>query len=167
MTMHLWADRQGVRASSVMIGHVLTIHEFLPEPSRDLLDSRRDRRSGDDPAQRERVVLASGAQLRPRQLAQPVPMASPMILAKSCHDLDLMIWFADQRPKFVVLVWQTSPIFKAYNAPEGAPDYCMDGCPAKQETCPYYAPQSLHQRARLDAACREPTICPMRRCSNT
>lgn len=66
-------------------------------------------------------------------------VASPMILAKSCHDLDLLIWFAGSSPKFVSSFGSLSH-FHAKNAPEGAPSHCMDGCP-KQNECPYYAPK--------------------------
>lgn len=65
--------------------------------------------------------------------------SSPMILAKSCHDLDLLIWFANSSPKSVSSYGSLS-YFKKENAPSGAPKRCMDGCP-HQETCVYYAPK--------------------------
>jgi predicted dehydrogenase len=65
--------------------------------------------------------------------------SSPMILAKSCHDLDLMIWFADSVPKKVSSFGSLS-YFNAKNAPKGAPNHCMDGCP-EQDKCPYFAPK--------------------------
>jgi predicted dehydrogenase len=68
-----------------------------------------------------------------------VMTASPMILAKSCHDLDLIIWLADSTPNYVASFGDLTH-FKAMNAPEGAPKQCIDGCPV-QETCPYFAPR--------------------------
>jgi predicted dehydrogenase len=65
--------------------------------------------------------------------------ANPMILAKSCHDLDLMIWFAGAHPKKISSFGSLS-YFKSSEAPKGAPDFCLDGCPA-ETTCPYYAPK--------------------------
>jgi predicted dehydrogenase len=62
-----------------------------------------------------------------------------MILAKSCHDLDLLIWFANSSPKSVSSYGSLS-YFKKENAPNGAPKRCMDGCP-HQEKCVYYAPK--------------------------
>jgi predicted dehydrogenase len=64
--------------------------------------------------------------------------SSPMILAKSCHDLDILYWILGSR------VAQLSSVgnlhhFRLENAPAGAPQRCLDGCPAA-ETCPYYAP---------------------------
>jgi predicted dehydrogenase len=66
-------------------------------------------------------------------------VASPMILAKSCHDLDLLIWLARSAPKFVSSFGSLTH-FHAQHAPVGAPLFCMDGCP-HQDQCPYFAPK--------------------------
>ncbi|MCB2210170.1 Gfo/Idh/MocA family oxidoreductase [bacterium] len=66
-------------------------------------------------------------------------VAAPMILAKSCHDLDLLYWWMDEKPS----VLTSSGNLRHYqpeNAPAGAPERCTDGCPAA-ETCPFYAPR--------------------------
>jgi predicted dehydrogenase len=64
---------------------------------------------------------------------------SPMILAKSCHDLDIILWLAGSDCKRLSS-FGTLTHFKAENAPEGAPKMCLQGCPAESE-CPYYAPK--------------------------
>jgi len=66
--------------------------------------------------------------------------SAPMILAKCCHDLDLLIWFAGSDPK-KVSSFGTLSHYKLENAPKGAPLFCLDGCPV-QDTCPYYAPRA-------------------------
>lgn len=62
---------------------------------------------------------------------------TPIILAKSCHDLDILRWFVGKPCKTIVadgsLTW-----FRPENAPEGAPKRCTDGCP-HESTCPYSA----------------------------
>ena len=63
--------------------------------------------------------------------------SSPMILAKSCHDLDLICWFAGSEPVWVASTADGS-LFREANAPEGAPERCTDGCPAAA-TCPFEA----------------------------
>ncbi len=63
---------------------------------------------------------------------------SPMILAKCCHDFDILDWVLDQSPYKLSSFGELSH-FKAENAPQGAPMRCLDGCPSS-ETCPYYAP---------------------------
>ncbi len=63
--------------------------------------------------------------------------ASPMILQKCCHDMDLYLWLADKTSKRVSSFGHTH-YFKAENAPAGSTAMCLDGCKAK-ESCPYDA----------------------------
>ncbi|UNK16149.1 Gfo/Idh/MocA family oxidoreductase [Paenibacillus sp. N3/727] len=65
--------------------------------------------------------------------------SSPMILAKSCHDLDILLWLADAECVRVSSFGSLSH-FKADQAPEGAALRCLDGCPVSDE-CLYYAPK--------------------------
>lgn len=62
---------------------------------------------------------------------------TPIILAKSCHDLDILRWMIGKPCKsisaFGSLKW-----FKETNAPEGSTSRCTDGC-AVEATCPYSA----------------------------
>ena len=72
---------------------------------------------------------------------------TPIILAKSCHDLDILRWIID-RPCKTISADGDLYFFKAENAPKDAPRYCTDGCP-HQDECPYnaldiYAKQTLH-----------------------
>jgi predicted dehydrogenase len=64
--------------------------------------------------------------------------SSPMILAKCCHDLDILPWVLGRRCERLSSIGGLSH-FKPENAPAGAPARCLDGCPASQ-TCPYFAP---------------------------
>ncbi len=64
--------------------------------------------------------------------------STPMILAKCCHDTDLMLWLIGE-PCTKVQSFGTLSYFCEENAPEGAPKRCLDGCPHK-DTCCYYAP---------------------------
>ncbi|MFX0018827.1 MAG: Gfo/Idh/MocA family protein [Promethearchaeota archaeon] len=68
-----------------------------------------------------------------------VETSSPMILAKCCHDLDLLYWIVNSMPK-KISSFGSLLHFKPENAPKGAPEYCLDGCPAKRY-CLYYAPR--------------------------
>ena len=65
--------------------------------------------------------------------------SSPMILAKSCHDMDLLSWLMEQ-PCERVSSFGSLLHFRAEHAPEGAPERCTDGCPA-EAACPYSAPR--------------------------
>lgn len=62
----------------------------------------------------------------------------PMILAKCCHDMDLLLWLTGKHFEKVTSFGSLS-YFNSKNRPEGAPDRCEDGCPV--ENCPYHAPK--------------------------
>jgi len=63
--------------------------------------------------------------------------ATPMLVAKSCHDLDIISWLVN-RPCRQVHSFGSLSHFTSANAPEGAPDNCTEGCPVG-DTCPYNA----------------------------
>lgn len=64
--------------------------------------------------------------------------STPIILAKSCHDLDILNFVIEKQVTHVSAMGSLSWFTEA-NAPKGAPKHCMDGCPVST-TCPYYAP---------------------------
>lgn len=64
---------------------------------------------------------------------------SPMILAKCCHDMDILLWLSGKDCKRVSSFGSLRH-FTPENAPEGAPERCLDGCP-HADTCLYYAPK--------------------------
>ncbi len=63
--------------------------------------------------------------------------AAPILLAKSCHDLDLLVWFAAASPVSVASAGSLLH-YRAEQAPADAPARCTDGCPA-QAACPHDA----------------------------
>lgn len=66
-------------------------------------------------------------------------LSSPVVLAKTCHDLDLIRWLAGEAPERVSSLGSLT-YFRELNAPAGAPAYCLEGCPA-QDVCAFYAPR--------------------------
>ena len=61
---------------------------------------------------------------------------TPMLLAKSCHDLDIIQWLIGKPCKKVTSFGELTH-FTAENAPEGAPVRCADGgCPI-ENSCAY------------------------------
>jgi predicted dehydrogenase len=63
--------------------------------------------------------------------------SSPMILAKCSHDLDLIPWVTGKRIA-QVSSFGNLEYFRPENAPEGAPERCLDGCPI-EESCAFHA----------------------------
>ncbi len=67
--------------------------------------------------------------------------STPSIMAKCCHDIDLIAWFINSPCTTVNSVGSLS-FFRKENVPEGATHTCMGGCKAKKY-CPYDA-ESLY-----------------------
>lgn len=61
--------------------------------------------------------------------------SNPMIIAKCCHDLDMAVYLANSKCVKVNSVGRLH-YFNKENAPEGATEYCLGGCKAK-DNCPY------------------------------
>ena len=59
------------------------------------------------------------------------------MLGKAIHDVDLIAWFAGS-PATRVSSFGKLTFFNERNAPEGAPERCLDGCPVQDE-CPFSA----------------------------
>ena len=64
-------------------------------------------------------------------------IAAPILLAKSCHDLDLLTWLVE-RPARRVVSFGSLVHYRPEHAPEGAPERCTGGCPV-QAGCPHDA----------------------------
>ena len=87
---------------------------------------------------------------------------TPMIVAKSCHDLDILKWLVGQRCVRVGCEGGIA-LFRADKAPPGAPARCTDSCP-HERSCPYSA-IDIYDRRRwflyvfdLDADCPSEAI---------
>lgn len=62
---------------------------------------------------------------------------TPIILAKSCHDLDILRWMLGKPCKSIQAFGDLS-WFRKENAPEGSTARCTDGCKV-EKSCPYSA----------------------------
>ena len=71
---------------------------------------------------------------------------TPIILAKSCHDLDILRWLIG-KPCQTIAAEGSLHLFRPENAPKGAPERCTDGCPHEAE-CPYSAIDIYERRKR-------------------
>jgi hypothetical protein len=71
---------------------------------------------------------------------------TPIILAKSCHDLDIIKWVIDKPSKQIAamgdLKW-----FRIENAPPGSTARCTDGCKVERE-CPYSAIKDYYEKRK-------------------
>jgi predicted dehydrogenase len=65
--------------------------------------------------------------------------AGSLILAKSCHDLDILAWLAGGSARRIQS-FGSLEFYRSEKAPAGAPARCLEGCPAAS-TCPWFAPR--------------------------
>jgi predicted dehydrogenase len=126
------AERRG---RLLQIGHVLRYTEFYARAQQIVASGRLGRISSID--LQENVAYWHYAHSYVRGKFRNRKLAAPIVLAKSCHDLDLMIWLAGARPTRVSSFGSVTH-FRADRAPAGTPLRCSDGCPV-QATCAYDA----------------------------
>ncbi len=91
-------------------------------------------------SQRENISWYHMAHSYVRGPWSKVEKSSPIILAKACHDLDLLYCMVGCLPK-KISSFGSLLYFNPENAPKGAPKYCLEGCPNKN-ICNYYAPRT-------------------------
>lgn len=63
---------------------------------------------------------------------------NPIMLAKCCHDLDLLAWLMSGVTPIRVSSFGARSHFRLEQAPQGSAERCMNGC-AIESTCPYSA----------------------------
>lgn len=61
--------------------------------------------------------------------------ASFMLLQKCCHDIDILQWLVNKKCTKIQSFGDLT-YFREENAPAGAPERCLEGCP-EADTCPY------------------------------
>ena len=74
---------------------------------------------------------------------------APMLLAKSCHDLDIMTWLMEPYRPTAVSSFGSNLQFTKENKPKDAPHRCYDGCP-HLEDCPYSAKSNYAEHNMWD-----------------
>lgn len=71
---------------------------------------------------------------------------SSMLMAKCCHDLDIITWMVGKQPKKVSSFGSLMQ-FKPQNAPQGAGKRCLTDCQI-EENCPYSARKNYIDQGR-------------------
>ncbi|HTO05451.1 MAG TPA: Gfo/Idh/MocA family oxidoreductase [Myxococcota bacterium] len=124
------------RAGRILqIGHVLRHMEFYARVHQIVASGRLGKLQVMD--LREHVSYWHMAHSYVRGKFRSRELAAPFLLAKSCHDLDLMAWLAG-RPAAQVSSFGGLGAYVPEQAPAGAPARCSAACPV-QATCPWDA----------------------------
>lgn len=73
--------------------------------------------------------------------------AAPMLLAKCCHDLDIVAWLLSGIPAARVASFGSLKQFRPENAPAGSAERCLEGCEIERE-CAYSAKRLYVEKRR-------------------
>jgi len=73
---------------------------------------------------------------------------TPIILAKSCHDLDILRWMVN-KPCTHIQAFGSLQWFTQKNAPPGSTARCTDGCSVEQN-CPYSALNIYYRKRQFN-----------------
>lgn len=87
----------------------------------------------------ENIPLTDQVHSFTRGIFRNTEVSCPIIIAHCCHDLDLISWYSGSKCRKVASFGNLTH-FRRENAPEGAPERCLDNCP-HSKSCPYYAPR--------------------------
>lgn len=71
--------------------------------------------------------------------------STPMIVSKSCHDMDILRWLID-KPCLEVSAFGGVGYFNRENEPEGCADRCLDCAKETEATCPFSAKRIYYDR---------------------
>lgn len=121
------ADRAG---RILQIGHVLRYTPFYSTVARVIESGRLGRLVTLD--LKEHVAYWHMTHSFVRGKFRNTGIAAPLLLAKCCHDLDLLLWLAGAEPLRVSSFGGLSH-YRKERAPEGAPARCSDGCPVQAD----------------------------------
>jgi len=84
--------------------------------------------------------------------------SSPMLLAKACHDLDIVRWLVGSSCTALTSTGGLAH-FRRENAPEGSTEHCLDGC-SVERTCPYSAARIYLERYAGSAGWPNSVVAP-------
>ena len=119
----------------LQIGHVLRYTAFYAKLHELVSSGRVGRVSMID--LREHVAYWHMAHSYVRGKFRNRAIAAPFVLAKSCHDLDLLAWLASS-PSLRLASFGSLGLYRPELAPAGAPERCGPACPV-QASCPWDA----------------------------
>lgn len=115
-----------------MVGHVLRFTPFFARIKELLVDKRIGRVIGIQ--HNENVEFWHAAHSYVRGPWRNSEVACNMLLSKSCHDLDILVWLTESECE-KISSFGSLQYFKRENAPEGSASRCVD-CQV-EENCPY------------------------------
>ena len=123
----------------LMICHVLRFSPFYREIKRTILSGEIGEVLNIDTSERVGAYHSSVSYLRGKWNSKK-NCGSSLLLAKCCHDIDLIAWFNNVTRPVMVFSEGKRDYFNENNAPEGCGNRCLVDCPKEiKEKCLYDA----------------------------
>ena len=127
----------------VFVGHVLRYTPFYKTIKQLILDGEIGEIRSMEMAEHVGSAHFAGSYIRGKWNNEE-ECGSTLLLAKSCHDIDIMCWLNNKTVPHYVSSFGSRKYFLEKNAPEGATEKCYN-CP-HQETC-YFSALNCYVRA--------------------
>ena len=123
----------------LMICHVLRFSDFYREIKKTLLSGEVGNIININTTERVGAYHSSVSYLRGKWNSE-VKCGSSLLLAKCCHDLDLIAWFNNSTRPMMTYSMGGRNFFNRENAPKGCGERCLVDCPKEiKEKCIYDA----------------------------
>ena len=123
--------------SKVVIGHVLRYTDFYRSIKDVILSGKIGKIKSIETCEHVNFLHMAVAFVRGKWRSEKVCKA-PMILAKSCHDIDILLWMMNETKPKSVASFGCDFEFGKHNKPANAGTRCTVDCPIEKE-CPYSA----------------------------
>lgn len=146
-----WEVRELIRCATeeyrrtVMICHVLRYAPFYQTIQQALEEGRIGRMISLHTSENVSYHHMATAFVRGRWRREDT--SNPMLLAKCCHDLDLIAWLMGDRRAVKVASFGSLTQFRKENAPADSAERCLAGC-AREPVCTYSARSMYIDQAR-------------------
>lgn len=123
--------------SKVVIGHVLRYTDFYSAVKNVILSGKIGKIKSIETCEHVNYIHMAVAFVRGKWRSEKVCYA-PMILAKSCHDMDILLWLMNETKPISVASFGCDFEFVPEKKPQNAGSRCTLDCPLEKE-CPYSA----------------------------
>ena len=123
--------------SKVVIGHVLRYTDFYRSIKDVILSGRIGKIKSIETCEHVNFIHMAVAFVRGKWRSEKI-CYTPMILQKSCHDIDILLWMMNETKPKSIASFGCDFEFGKENKPENAGTRCTVDCPIEKE-CPYSA----------------------------
>ncbi len=121
-------DLAAAKQRIMMVGHVLRYTPFYSSVKREILNGTIGEIVHIETSELVGICHSSSSFIRGKWNSEK-KCGSGMLLAKCCHDIDLICWLNNKTQPTEVVSYGSRDFILPEKAPKGSADRCYDGCP--------------------------------------